>query len=84
MKRDEKIVVKTKLIQAWAYSTIFLIFLMIMLWQYVNYIDRRSDQRTCGLIVLFDNNYTSIPPDSSLGKKNAIDLERVRSEFKCK
>jgi hypothetical protein len=52
--------------------------------QWSNYVDRRSNQRWCGIVVMFDNTYSHTPPATEIGKRTAIEFKKLRSEFSCK
>lgn len=51
--------------------------------QYANYVDRRSNQKWCDLVGLFNDAYVANPPNTETGKKIAIKMREIEQEFKC-
>lgn len=52
--------------------------------QWANYIDRRSNQRWCELVVLFNTEYRENPPTTVLGKQIAAAMLVLQDDFSCK
>lgn len=78
------LMVPRKLVITWLSSTLAMVVLILALFQYINYVQRQSDQRWCGMVVMFDNNYKTSPPPSALGQNIAKEFTKLRSEFGCK
>lgn len=50
---------------------------------YANYVDRKSNQRWCGMVVALDNTYREKPPNSDLGRDLANEFRKLRHDFDC-
>lgn len=60
-----------------------LLFLLIgVSFQWAAYVDGRSNQRLCNLVVLFDNAYSN--PKTELQQKAAAAFRQLREEYRCK
>lgn len=85
--RKEKptfIMVPRKLMIAWTASFIVMLIMTGSSIQWANYIDRRSNQRWCGLVSLFNQAYRDNPPTTILGKDIAIEMLNIQRDFSCK
>lgn len=51
--------------------------------QYANYVDRRSNQKWCDLVGLFNDTYVANPPTTDTGKKIAVKMRQIEDEFNC-
>ena len=51
--------------------------------QYADYVDRRSNQRWCGIVSLFNENYAESPPSTTTGKKIAVAMLHLARDFDC-
>lgn len=78
------IMVPRKLIIAWLMSSSIIFALVIGAYQYANYVDRKSNQRWCGIVVMYDDNFRLIPPPSELGRRLASEFREMRKDFRCK
>lgn len=76
--------VPRKLIIAWLVSFICLATMAISAIMWANYVDRRSNQRWCGIVVLYDDRIRTNPPTDDMGRKAALEFTRLRKEFSCK
>lgn len=52
--------------------------------QYANYAVRKSDQKQCDVIGLFNESYKQLPPSTDLGKKIASAMAKLETDFKCR
>lgn len=82
--RQVFVIVSKKLMLAWfiTYATALLFIGLATLW--ANYIDKRSNQRWCGIVVMFDDTYKETPPTTPLGQNLATEFKILRQDFKCK
>lgn len=51
--------------------------------QYANFIDRKSNQRWCGVVGLFNESYKEVPPTNPTGVKIAKEMFIIEKEFSC-
>ncbi len=61
-----------------------MIIMTIVSVQWANYVDNRSNQRWCGIVLLFNNAYKTNPPPTPLGKKVAVEMLKLQNDFSCK
>jgi hypothetical protein len=68
-----------------AILTIFICLLIgiIASFQYASYVDRKSNQRWCGVVGLFIDSYKEIPPPTELGKKIEREMLLIEGDFRC-
>lgn len=52
--------------------------------QYADYVDRKSNQRWCGVVTTLDEVYRSAPPQTTSGQVLAHEMAILRREFRCK
>lgn len=52
--------------------------------QWASYVDRRSNQRLCGVITLSNEAYKSNPKPTSVGKKLGNAMEKLQGDYDCK
>lgn len=78
------LMVPRKLMITWIASFICMVIMTSASIQWAYYIDKRSNQRWCGLVVLFNDAYRVNPPSTSLGKKIALEMLQLQTEFSCK
>jgi len=52
--------------------------------QWANYVDRRSNQRLCGVIVLSNEAYKSNPRPTPVGQKLGNAMEKLSNDYDCK
>lgn len=50
---------------------------------YAGYVDRKSNQRWCGLVVRLDNTYQGATPTTELGRDIANEFKQLRHDFGC-
>jgi hypothetical protein len=85
---DERIFVipKRKAVIAIVTAFVVLFIGVIASFQYANYVNRQSNQKWCGIIVLFDDTYAESPPPSETGKKLATEFNNLRNapDYRCK
>lgn len=67
-------------------TTIFasMLIMTILSIQWASYIDRRSNQRWCGIVNLFNDTYETTPPTNDIGRKLEIEFKHLETDFKCK
>lgn len=76
--------VPRKLIITWIVGTIVLFLGILASFQYANYIDRKSNQRWCGIVTAFTDSYKeNPPPPTPLGKKIATEMFNLDKDW-CK
>lgn len=51
--------------------------------QYAEYVDRKSNQQWCEVVVTLDNAYTQTPPQTEAGQNLARAMKRMRHDFGC-
>lgn len=51
--------------------------------QYANYVDRKSNQRWCGIVRTLDDAYRNTPPQSPTGRVFAEEMAKLRKDFGC-
>jgi hypothetical protein len=78
------IMVPKRFITTWIMSFICLAVMSAAAIQWAGYVDRRSNQRWCGIVVLLDNRNIAHPPPTTDGKLFATKLHQIRTEFDCK
>lgn len=78
------VMVPRKLVIAWVITTALLFTMILLSFQYADYVDRRSNQRWCGLVGLFNESYAERPPETDLGKKIATAMAELPKSFECK
>ncbi len=78
------ITIPRKAIVAILSAFICLLIGVVSSFQYADYIDRRSNQRWCGVVRLFNTAYVENPPPSTLGKEIASAMVNLEKEFSCK
>ncbi len=85
---EDKVVLMVKRRTVIAVITAFAVLFISNLasFQYANYVDRRSNQKLCGIITLNDETYKTFPPPSNTGKAFAKEFEKLRNDksYKCK
>lgn len=85
---DERIFVipKRRAVLAIVTALIVLFIGMLASFQYANYVNRQSNQKWCGIIVLFDDTYKEAPPPSDAGKKFAVEFSKLRNapDYNCR
>ena len=87
VKYEQKVRVITvphKLVYAWVVSLICMITVAGLAIQYANYVDRKSNQRWCGVVTLLDDAYTANPPQTPAGKELAWEMKKLKTEFRCR
>jgi hypothetical protein len=85
-KKDKPtyIMVPRKLVTAWVVSFITMLVMVCATIQWAYYIDKRSNQRWCGLVKLFNEEYKKEPPTNDLGKNIAREMLKIQNSFGCK
>jgi hypothetical protein len=78
------ILVPKRLLAAWITTTIVLFVGVLVSFQYANYVDRKSNQRWCGIVLLFNKAYKTTPPPTDIGKQIAARMAIIQKEFGCK
>lgn len=78
------IMIPRKLIIAWITSTVVLFIMNLASFQYTNYVERKGNSLLCGIVVLFDDSYTRVPPPPGRGQILAREFHRIRVGYKCK
>lgn len=51
--------------------------------QYANYVDKRSNQKWCAIVSLFNVEYAKNPPTTETGRQIALAMLRIEKEFAC-
>lgn len=69
---------------AWLTSFICMMALTGTAIQYANYVDRKSNQRWCGLFLILDDAYSATPPQNEAGRKLAQEIAQLVRDFECK
>lgn len=83
-ERPTYLMIPRKFVIAW-FVTVTVPFLMILgSYQYANYVDRKSNEQWCEVIVLFNTAYKTNPPPTDLGKKIAKGMLDIQNKFHCK
>ncbi|MFY3742116.1 MAG: hypothetical protein HMLIMOIP_002580 [Candidatus Nitrosomirales archaeon] len=77
------IMVPRKLIIAWITTFLVTMIGVTLSAQWANYVDRRSNQRWCGIITILDDANKSNPPKTEIQKKLATKFHEKRKEFRC-
>jgi hypothetical protein len=57
---------------------------VIASFQYTDFVDRRSNQRWCGIVALFNSAYVENPPTTNLGKEIAVAMLNLETDFSCR
>jgi len=78
------IMVPRKLIIAWLTTSSVIFIGVLASFQYANYVDRQSNQRLCGVVVLSNEVYKANPPKTVLGQKIAAAMEKLQNDYSCK
>lgn len=74
-----------RLYTAWAISFVCMLGLTGASIQYANYVDRKSNQNWCELIVDLDERYKRLPPDATPeAKEFAETINALRRNLECK
>jgi hypothetical protein len=84
MNKEVHIVIKRKFIVAWIVSYVCMMVMAIASIQWANYIDKRSNQRWCGIVNLFNETYVESPPPTEIGQILQIEFIKLQRDFKCK
>lgn len=56
---------------------------LVASFQYADYVDRRSNQRLCGLISLFNESYNEVPPTNPTGQRISEEMYEIAGDFRC-
>lgn len=78
------IMVPKKLVIALSVAFMGMLIMTLVSTQAAYFVDRRSNQRWCGIVLLFNDTYKDAPPTSDTGRKFAIEFIKLQREFKCK
>ncbi len=62
-----------------AFVVLFICFGITIQW--FNFVDRRSNQRWCKIVVLFDNANLQKPPTDEFGTQVALEFHSIRKEW---
>lgn len=68
---------------AWFISFACMLIMTILSLQWANYIDKKSNQRWCGVVNLFNEAYKATPPPTDIGKKIAAEMLKLQKDFSC-
>lgn len=77
------ITIPHKFMYTWIVSFIAMALLTGAAIQYSNYVDRKSNERWCGVVVTLDNSYQKTPPQTAAGQDIAREMKKLRREFRC-
>lgn len=73
-----------RLIVAWVVSFLCMLGLTGGSMMYATYVDRRSNQNWCELIVSLDDGYKSLPPDAPARQRDFAErINRLRRSLEC-
>lgn len=68
-----------------AVSVALVLFIGVLTsFQYANWVDQRSNQRLCGVVVLSNEAYAANPSTSVLRQQLAAAMAQLEKEYKCK
>lgn len=78
------VVLPRKLVVAWAISWCIMFILVLLSFQYTNYVDRRSNAQWCGIVNTFNETYKKEPPSTQIGKILEAEFKTLQNFFRCK
>jgi hypothetical protein len=78
------VMVPKKLVVTAVIAYVCLVIGVILSVQWASYVDRRSNQRLCGVITISNDIYRTSPPPSDVKKKLSTAMEKLQSDYKCK
>lgn len=78
------IMVPRKFVIAWIASFIVMFMMTASSIQWASYIDRRSNQRLCTVIVLSNRASKTYPPQSELIQQIAAAMFRLQKDYDCR
>lgn len=78
------IMVPRKLIFTWIATSVCLAILSVAAIQWANFVDRRSNQRWCGIVTVMNETYKENPPPTEIEKILSVEFLLLRDEFNCK
>ena len=77
------VMVSRNLIITWLVSTVILLALVLVSFQYTNYVDTRSNKQWCGIVNLFNDTYKDSPPPPGRGQTLADEFIKLSKKFSC-
>jgi hypothetical protein len=85
MKETKPVFLVVKRRAIFAALTVFICMFLgvIGAFQYANYVDMRSNQRWCEIVILFNESYKENPPTTATGAEIARAMLNLSKEFKC-
>lgn len=78
------IMVPKKFVIAWFTSFVIMFLMTAASLQWASYIDRRSNQRWCGIVKLSDRASQQNPNPTPIEQEGAIELQKIQKDFDCK
>jgi hypothetical protein len=65
------------------YAVGLVLAVILSVW-YTGYAQRQSEQKWCEFVVVLDDAWSSTPPQSPLGRRVAVAMHELRTDFGCK
>lgn len=83
-KQPVYVMVPKKLVSAAVAVFVVLFLSNLGSYQYANYVDRQSNHRLCGIIVVSLKNAKLVPPTTEIQKQGMAAMQLLAEEFHCK
>jgi hypothetical protein len=78
------ILVPKKLIIALGVMFTVMLIMTLVSTQAAYYVDRRSNQRWCGIVNLIDDANAANPPPTKEEQEFAVEIHKIREDFDCR